>query len=334
MLPLTPGKVRSLAVIGPLADRVALDWYSGTPPFAVTPLAGIRARAGVGVNVTYSDGSDVAQAAAIAEKAEVAVVIIGNHPTCDAGWAKCPLASDGKEAMDRKSLTLEQEELAKAVFAANPKTIVVLQASFPFTTNWTQQHVPAILEMTHNSEEQGDGLADVLFGDYNPAGRLTQTWVASMDQLPPMMDYDVRHGRTYLYLQAKPLYAFGFGLSYTKFTYSNLKVSSSAIKTGDELTVSVDVKNDGRRDGEEVVQMYVTHRGSTIARPLKELKAFERVPLRAGERKTIALPLEAAALGYWSESDNRFVLEKDHVAINVGGSSDNLPLHHEIDVIP
>ena len=334
MLPLTPGKVRSLAVIGPLADRVALDWYSGTPPFAVTPLAGIRARAGVGVNVTYSDGSDVAQAAAIAEKAEVAVVIIGNHPTCDAGWAKCPLASDGKEAMDRKSLTLGQEELAKAVFAANPKTIVVLQASFPFTTNWTQQHVPAILEMTHNSEEQGDGLADVLFGHYNPAGRLTQTWVASMDQLPPMMDYDVRHGRTYLYLQAKPLYAFGFGLSYTKFTYSNLKVSSSAIKTGDELTVSVDVKNDGKRDGEEVVQMYVTHRGSTIARPLKELKAFERVPLRAGERKTIALPLEAAALGYWSESDNRFVLEKDHVAINVGGSSDNLPLHHEIDVVP
>src|ERR1017187_10281341 len=153
-------------------------------------------------------------------------------------------------------------------------------------------HVPAILEMTHNGEEQGDGLADVLFGDYNPAGRLTQTWVASMDQLPPMMDYDVRHGRTYLYLQAKPLYAFGFGLSYTKFTYSNLKVSSSAIKTGDELTVSVDVKNDGKRDGEEVVQMYVTHRGSTIARPLKELKAFERVPLRAGERKTIVLPLE------------------------------------------
>jgi beta-glucosidase len=110
------------------------------------------------------------------------------------------LPSDGKEAIDRKTLTLEQEQLAKAVLAANPKTIVVLQASFPFTTTWTQEHVPAILEMTHNSEEQGDGLADVLFGDYNPAGRLTQTWVASMDQLPPMMDYDIRHGRTYMYL--------------------------------------------------------------------------------------------------------------------------------------
>ena len=334
ILPLTAGKLRSLAVIGPLADRVALDWYSGTPPFAVTPLAGIRARAGEGINVTYSDGSDVAQAVAMAKKADVAVVIIGNHPTCDAGWAKCPLASDGKEAVDRKSLKLEQEEWAKAVYAANPKTVVVLQASFPFTTNWTQQNVPAILQMTHNSEEQGEGLADVLFGDYNPAGRLTQTWVASMDQLPPMMDYDVRHGRTYLYLQAKPLYAFGFGLSYTKFTYSNLRISSSAIKTGGELTVSVDVKNDGSRDGDEVVQMYVTHRGSSVARPLKELKAFERVPLRAGERKTIMLRLKAAALGYWSELDNRFVLEKDHVEISVGGSSDNLPLRHEIGVVP
>jgi beta-glucosidase len=181
LLPLRASEVRRIAVIGPLADRVALDWYSGTPPFTVTPLAGIRARAGAGTDVTYSDGSDSVAAAGVAREADVAVVIIGNHPTCDAGWAKCPLPSDGKEAIDRKTLTLEQEQLAKAVLAANPKTVVVLQASFPFTTTWTQENVPAILEMTHNSEEQGDGLADVLFGDYNPGGRLSQTWVASMD---------------------------------------------------------------------------------------------------------------------------------------------------------
>jgi beta-glucosidase len=198
MLPLDATRVRSIAVIGPLADKVALDWYSGTPPFAITPLAGIKARAGAGVEVTSSTGADLAEAAALAKKADVAIVIIGNHPTCDAGWNKCPVLSDGKEAIDRRSMTLEQESIAKAVFAANPKTVVVLQTSFPFTTTWTQENVPAILEMTHNSEEQGDGLADVLFGDYNPAGRLTQTWVASIDDLPPMMDYDLRHGRTYL----------------------------------------------------------------------------------------------------------------------------------------
>ncbi len=159
-LPLHSG-LKSIAVIGPLADRVALDWYSGTPPFAVTPLEGIRTRA-KGANVTYSDGSNLITAAQAAKNAEVALVIVGNHPTCDAGWFKCALPSEGKEAIDRKTLTLEQEELVKAVFAANPRTIVVLQTSFPYTTTWTELHVPAILQITHNSEEQGDALADVL----------------------------------------------------------------------------------------------------------------------------------------------------------------------------
>ncbi len=332
VLPLNAGKVKSIAVIGPLADRVALDWYSGTPPFAVTPLAGIKARAGAGVSVTYSDGRDAVQAAAMAAKAEIAVVIIGNHPTCDAGWNKCPVASDGKEAMDRKSLTLEQESLAKAVYAANPNTVVVLQASFPYTTNWTQQNIPAILAMTHNSEEQGDGLADVLFGDYNPAGRLTQTWVASMDQLPPMMDYDLRHGRTYLYLRDKPLYAFGFGLSFTKFAYSNLKSSASAIKTGEEVSVSVDVKNIGGRDGDEVVQMYCAYPGSAVPRPFEELKGFARVSLKAGEQKTVRLRLPAKSLSYWNNKSAAFALEQGKVEIRIGSSSDDIKLRQTIAV--
>ena len=332
VLPLNAGKVKSIAVIGPLADRVALDWYSGTPPFAVTPLAGIKARAGAGVSVTYSDGGDAVQAAAMAAKAEIAVVIIGNHPTCDAGWNKCPVASDGKEAMDRKSLTLEQESLAKAVYAANPNTVVVLQASFPYTTNWTQQNIPAILAMTHNSEEQGDGLADVLFGDYNPAGRLTQTWVASMDQLPPMMDYDLRHGRTYLYLRDKPLYAFGFGLSFTKFAYSNLKSSASAIKMGEEVSVSVDVKNIGGRDGDEVVQMYCAYPGSAVPRPFEELKGFARVSLKAGEQKTVRLRLPAKSLSYWNNKSAAFALEQGKVEIRIGSSSDDIKLRQTIAV--
>jgi beta-glucosidase len=330
LLPLKATALKRIAVIGPLADKVALDWYSGTPPFAITPLAGIRASAGKTVDVTYSDGSDYAAAAALAVKADVAVVIIGNHPTCDAGWAKCPLPSDGKEAIDRKSLTLEQEQLARAVLAANPKTVVVLQASFPFTTTWTQEHVPAILEMTHNSEEQGDGLADVLFGDYNPAGRLTQTWVASMGQLPPMMDYDIRHGRTYMYLAGKPLYAFGYGLSYAKFAYSDLRVSDGRLTKDRAVTVSVDVKNTGPRDGDEVVQLYVAHVGSALTRPQQELKGFRRVMIHAGETRTVSIPLKASSLGYWD--GKAFAIESDNVDIRVGGSSDAIALHKQIKV--
>ena len=116
------------------------------------------------MTVEYADGKDLAAAAALAKRVDVAVVVIGNHPTCDAGWEKCPVASDGKEAVDRKSLVLEQEEIAKAVLAANPKTVEVLQASFPYTTNWSQEHVPAILEITHGSEEQGNGLAMCCLG--------------------------------------------------------------------------------------------------------------------------------------------------------------------------
>ncbi|MGD0443904.1 MAG: glycoside hydrolase family 3 C-terminal domain-containing protein [Edaphobacter sp.] len=332
LLPIDSARVKSIAVIGPLADRVALDWYSGTPPYIVTPLAGIRARAATATKITSSNGTDLAEAAALAAKADIAVVIIGNHPTCDAGWAKCPLPSDGKEAIDRKSLTLEQESLAKAVFAANPKTVVVLQASFPFTTNWTEENIPAILLMAHNSEEQGNGLADVLFGDYNPAGRLTQTWVASMDQLPPMMDYDIRHGRTYLYLHQKPLYAFGFGLNYTTFAYSNLRLSSARMDANGEVTASVDVKNIGNRDGDEVVQMYVAYSGSSVERPLQELKGFERISLHAGENKTVSFRLTAKSIAYWKDEASGFVVEPGTLEVRIGSSSDNIKLRGTVNV--
>jgi beta-glucosidase len=333
LLPLDAGRLKSIAVVGPYANEVLLDWYSGTPPFAVTPLEGIRARAGAGVTVTYDKGDDLAAVTTLAKRVDAVVVVIGNHPTCGAGWNVCPTASDGKEAIDRKSLTLAQEEIAKAALAGNPKTVVVLQASFPYTTTWTQDHVPAILEMTHNSEEQGDGLADVLFGDYNPAGRLTQTWVRDEADLPPMMDYNLRDGRTYLYAKQKPLYAFGYGLSYTSFAYSHLRVSASTLKDGATATVSVEVKNTGDRAGDEVVQMYVSHEGSSLARPVAELKGFARVSLGAGETKTVTLPLSAKSLAYWDDTKKAFVVEKDRVEVKVGGSSDDLLLKATVQVM-
>jgi beta-glucosidase len=334
LLPLAAAKLHSIAVIGPLVDKVALDWYSGTPPYTVTPLAGIRERAGSGVKVAYADGSDLAAAAALAKQADIAIVVIGNHPTCDAGWNKCPLASDGKESVDRKSLTLEQESIAKAVYAANPRTVVVLQTSFPYTTNWTQANIPAIVELTHNSQEQGHGLADVLFGDYNPAGRLTQTWVKDIADLPPMMDYNLRDGRTYLYAKQKPLYAFGFGLSYTTFEYKSLRLSTQQLHSGSTVIVQFEVKNTGRRAGDEVAQLYIQHIGSAIPRPIEELKGFSRVHLRPGESTTVTLPLAAQDLAYWDESTHAWKLEADNVNILVGGSSDSLPLAKPLQILP
>ncbi len=328
-LPLDAAKTQSIAVIGPWANIVALDWYSGTPPFAVTPLEGIRRRASA-ASVTFSDGKDRAAAAALASRSQVAVVIVGNHPTCNAGWNVCASPSEGKEAIDRKSLTLEDEALVQAVLGANPHTVVVVQTSFPYTTVWTQAHAPAILEMTHNSEEQGDALADVLFGDYDPAGRLTQTWPASLDQLPPMMDYDLRHGRTYLYSTAKPLYAFGYGLSYTKFTYSEMTVT----QVDGGLRVKLSVANTGRRDGDEVVQIYATHLDSKVSRPREELMAFQRVAVPMGQSREVAFDVPLSRLAYWDETANKFVVERDRVEVRAGASSDDIRLRSTVAVDP
>jgi beta-glucosidase len=330
-LPLDRRALKSIAVIGPRADEVLLDWYSGTPPYTVTPLEGIKNKVGPGVVVRYAASNEGGEAVRAARASDVAIVVVGNHPTCAAGWAQCPTASDGKEAVDRRSINLEQEELIKKVFEANPKTVVVLRASFPYAINWTQAHVPAIVHLTNNSQEEGNALADVLFGDYNPAGRLVQTWPRSIEQLPPMMDYDIRHGRTYMYFRGSPLYPFGHGLSYTTFQYSNMR-ALGYLPVGGSNVVSVDVKNTGTRAGEEVVQMYVKHLDSSIERPRKELKGFARVALQPGEMKTVSLPLTGDMLSYWYAELHRFVVEGDMVEVSVGSSSADIKLKQYVRV--
>ncbi|MBW8902030.1 MAG: glycoside hydrolase family 3 C-terminal domain-containing protein, partial [Massilia sp.] len=252
-LPLDRAALKSVAVIGPLADSVHWDWYGGFPPAAVTPLQGIKAAAGESVAVTYA--ADNAQDAAVnaAKASDVAIVVVGNDPTCGPNMAHdwtadgtkpCADPGDGREGRDRETLSLAQEDLVKAVYAANPRTIVVLVSSFPYTITWSQAHVPAILHMTHASQDEGTALGKVIFGDYNPGGHLTETWPASMDQLPPMMDYNIRHGRTYMYAKGQPLYPFGYGLSYTTFRYSNLNAPKVLARDG-LVTADVDVTNTG-----------------------------------------------------------------------------------------
>jgi len=331
-LPLDRSKLKSIAVIGPWADQVLLDWYSGTPPYAVSSLEGIRDAAGKGVKVLFSDGSDPAQAAALAKKADVAIVVVGNHPECNAGWEQCPMPSNGKEAVDRKTIVLEQEALVKQVFAANPKTIEVLRASFPYAIVWSQQNLPAIVHITHNSEEEGHGLADVLFGDYSPAGRLTQSWPTGDDQLLPILDYNLLHGRTYLYSTQKPLYPFGYGLSYTTFAYEGLGLSANKVAAEGAVRVTVKVKNTGKRAGDEVVQLYVQHLGSAVDRPKLELKGFKRVRIEAGAEREVTLELKPRDLAYWDVVRHAWRVEKEPVRVLAGGSSDKLPVQATLQV--
>jgi len=333
LLPLNKKTVKSIAMIGPRADQVVFDWYSSEPPYSVTPLAGVKNKVGKKVKVQFALGDDVAAAVNLAKSSDIVVVCVGNNPNLDNGWKKISGPDEGREDLDRKSITLgAQEELIKQIVAANPKTIVVLKSSFPYAINWTQENVPAILHMAHSSQEEGNALADVLFGDYNPAGRLVQTWPKSLDQLPEMLDYNIRNGRTYMYFKGEPLYPFGFGLSYTSFVWSNLKTSALNLAKDGSITVNVDVENTGKRDGDEVVQLYVKHLNSQVSRPIQELKGFQRVNIKAGERKTVSIPLDAKRLVYWDISKNDWQVERDSIEIRVGASSADIRMKQKLKV--
>ena len=334
LLPLDKTKLKSIAVIGPRANEVLLDWYSGTPPYTISPLEGIKNAVGPSVKVNYAANNEGDAAVKIARESDAAIVVVGNHPNggFDTVWAKVSVPSEGREAVDRESIKLEQEELIQVVLQANPKTIVVLKSSFPYAINWTQDNAPAVLHMALNSQEEGRALASVLFGDYNPAGRLVQTWPRALAQLPAMMDYDIRHGRTYMYFDGRPLYPFGYGLSYTSFAYRDLKTSTPSLSATGAIEVSVVVKNTGKRAGDEVVQLYVRHLHSAVSRPLKELKAFTRVYLRPSEQKTVKLTLPASRLAYWDANADRWTVEKNRIEIMVGGSSVDARLTKRIGV--
>lgn len=334
LLPLNKASIKSIAIIGPYANQVLLDWYSGTPPYTISLVEGIQKKLGAGVNVQWTTGKDADSVRALASKADYVIMVVGNHTWCNAGWEQCPTPSDGKEAVDRKTIYLEQESLIKQVYRINSKTIVALLASFPYAITWTQHNIPAIVHMTHNSQEQGTALADVLFGDYNPGGKLVQTWPRSMEQLPPMMDYDIRNGRTYQYFKGTPLYPFGYGQSYTTFQLSGFTTSADAIKEKGSVTVNITVKNTGKVKGDEVVQLYIQHLNSTVSRPQKELKAFQRITLLPGEQKNLQFRLLADQLKYWDEVMHSFVLEEDGVKLMVGTSSADIKFQKLLHIKP
>ncbi|NYH45311.1 beta-glucosidase [Micromonospora jinlongensis] len=261
--------------------------------------------------------SGIDRAVAAAKAADTAVLVVGSNPFIN-----------GREAHDRTSTALSagQEALVEAVTKANPRTVLVLQTSYPVTMSWEQEHVPAIVWTTHAGAETGHAVADVLFGDRNPSGKLTQTWYRSDSQLPPdLLEYDIiSSGQTYLYNRAKPLYPFGHGLSYTRFRYGQLRTGAHSVAADGTIAVSVDVTNAGARAGSEVVQLYTHQRTSRDRTPIRQLKAFQRVQLAPGQTRTVTLRLPAADLAHWDVTRSRWVVESSNYDLMVGASAQDI----------
>jgi beta-glucosidase len=259
---------------------------------------------------------------AAAKRADVAVLFVGTNGAIEA------------EGLDRTYLGLPpaQEELVKRVFAANPKTVMVLLNGGPVAVPWEKENLPAVLDMFIAGEEGGNAIADVLFGNYNPGGRLPYTVYESADQVPPMTEYDITKGFTYMYFDGKPVYPFGHGLSYTTFAYTNLRLSPAKIDGSGQVTARVDVQNTGKVAGDEVVQLYVHDVQASVKRPKEELRGFERIALKPGEKRTVTFTVPAEKLAFYDEAKKAFVTEPGTFDVFVGSSSADIKVKGQFDV--
>jgi len=340
LLPLNMSALKSIAVIGPNAARVHLGGYSDEPGRGVSVLDGIKEKVGNKIKVTYAEGckitkeggdwfadtaqlSDpadddrlIAEAVQVARTADVALLVLGgNEDTNKEGWADNHLG-------DRDSLDLigRQNALAKAILETGKPTIVLLINSGPLSINYIAENVPAILEGFYLGQETGVGVADVLFGDYNPAGKLTISFPRSVGQLPLYYNRKPTARRGYLFANKEPLFPFGFGLSYTTFTYSNLTVNPTRMGVDGNAKVSVTVTNSGKRAGDEIVQLYIRDLVSSVTRPIMELKDFKRISLAPGESKTVEFVITPDKLSFL-DLNLKSVVEPGWFDIMVGTSS-------------
>ncbi|MET8139772.1 glycoside hydrolase family 3 C-terminal domain-containing protein [Sphaerisporangium sp. NPDC005288] len=303
------------------------SWWSPADPYVTidadgTLKMGAKADAARFAKEVLTSGA--ATAAAQAKAADAAVVVVGSDPFVA-----------GRENHDRTGLALgdSQQDLIAAVTKANPNTVVVLEDSYPTTMPKVQDQVGSLLWTTHAGAETGHALADVIFGDVNPAGRLTQTWYKSEAGLPSILDYDItKTGHTYLYYKGSPLYAFGHGLSYTTFAYQGLKLNSGTARPDGTVTATVKVTNTGGRAGDEVVQLYTHQATSRVTQPVKQLRAFQRVHLAPGQTKTVTLSFKAADLALWDVTRGRWTVEKARHDVMVGGSSAAVHQRTTLDV--
>lgn len=315
--------LKAIAVIGPNADNleVLLGNYNGTPSRYVTPLAGIRNKVSSKTKVYYTPGCELigrskhgfSEAVSMAEMSDVVIMVMGLSPRLEGEEGEW-----GGEG-DRTNIDLPgvQHDLIEAIYETGKPIVLVLTNGSALAINWEAQHVPAIVDIWYPGEEGGTALADVLFGDYNPAGKLPVTFMKSLEQVPEFTDYSMKN-RTYRYMKDKPLWAFGYGLSYTKFKYDNLRISKTEISPTETVEVQVDVENIGKLDGDEVVQLYVSTPDSPIPAPIRSLQGFDRVHIRSGERKTVKFTLKPEQFAVVDE-EGRFMVLPGKIEISIGG---------------
>ena len=345
LLPLDPKKVKTVAIIGPNAADVHLGGYSRDPGPGnqISILDGIKKRVEPGVKVLYSEGckitsgkqgwsawyenkveipdaksqeASIRAAADVARKSDVAIVVVGeNESTNREAWSEEHLG-------DRDSLDLigAQEQLVEAVVATGKSVIVLLINGRPLSINYIKEHVPAILEGWYLGEQGGTAAANVIFGDVNPGGKLPITFPKSVGQLPDFYSYKPSRNRSYLQDGRKPLFPFGYGLSYTTFKFENVRVEPQTILPGGTTKVFAEVTNTGSREGDEVAQMYIHQRVASVTRPVMELRGFKRVTLKPEEKTTVEFELTPAALSMLNEDMHR-VVEPDTFDVMVGPSS-------------
>jgi len=329
-LPLDKTKIKRIAVIGPNADDalVLLGNYNGTPSKSYTPLEGIQ-QALPGAEVLYARGCGIASqstagfaaAIEIAQQADIVVACMGLSQQMEGEEGQEEGMEAGERSFgDRVGIELPgvQEELLKALHATGVPVVLVLMGGSAVAVNWADEHLPAILVSWYAGQAAGMAIAEVLFGDYNPGGRLPVTFYKSAGDLPPFEEYAME-GRTYRYFRGWPLYAFGHGLSYTSFGYANLKLSADRVKTGDGLTVSVDVTNTGLRAGDEVVQVYLTDVWGSTPRPARSLVGFERVHLAPGETKTVSCAVAGDQMAMVNAA-GQWVIEPGRFFVAAGGN--------------
>ncbi|GGG63088.1 glycosyl hydrolase [Edaphobacter dinghuensis] len=331
-LPIKKENLKRVAVIGPAGDiNYETGNYYGKPARKISPFQGLKDALGAGVDVEYEQGTGfvepadpaaITRAANLARKSDVAILFLGTNLSIEA------------EGRDRRDLNLPgaQKQLMEAVYAANPKTVLVLMNAGPLAVTWANDHLPAILDAWYPGESGGTAIAQVLLGDYNPGGHLPYTIYASLDGVPPQNEYDVSKGFTYLYFKGIPLYAFGHGLSYTQFKFSDLKLTRATTSTVGHVEVSFDVQNTGGREGAEVAQMYVHQLKSNVVQPIKSLRGFERVQLAPGETKHITLSLEVSQLSYYDVTTHKFTVAPGTFEVMIGASSDDIRLRAQLKV--
>jgi len=374
ILPLSKD-IKSLAVIGPNADNCVLGSYSGAPSRKISVLQGIKEKVGDKADIYYERGCNIqfkdkinfspeewganteeeiyataleelefkmlfedyqkntkekdevliARAVELAKKVDQVVLVMGTSRFVS------------NEEADAENLEWPgmQGQLIKQVYEANPNIILVTVKAYQIKLNWEDEHLPAIVETWYAGQEQGQAIADVLFGDYNPGGKLPVTYYKSEDDLPHIGDYDITKGRTYWFLENEALYPFGFGISYTTFKYTNLIADKNTFLTdkNDGITFSVKIENTGELKGDEVVQLYIRDIESSVIQPIKKLRSFKRIDLEKGETKTVSFILNKADFSFWDEKNQSWTIEPGKFEIQIGSSSQDIKLKKLIEVI-